>query len=182
MIIEARGWRRVGTILATAALVWTTSLLPAAADSHVVAPGETLSGIAAAYGVPLDVLAAQNHIVNVNLIFAGESLTVPGQAPPAGPPTADIYVVQSGDSLSSIAAAEGTTVQQLLAANADIVDANTIYIGESLVIPGATGTPASVETAYEPESSGDVPTLLTEYAEEYGLDPILVEALAWQES
>ena len=178
MTITVRGWRRVGTILVTAALFWTTALLPAAADSHLVAPGETLSGIALAYGVPVDVLAAQNHIVNVDLIYAGESLTVPGQAPPAGPTAAGSYAIQGGESLTSIAAMQHTTVQQLIAANPDIVDPNRIFVGELLAIPG--GSTAGVTTSTAP--SGDVPTLLTQYAQAYGLDPILVEALAWQES
>ena len=169
--------------MATAALLWTTALLPAAADSHLVTPGETLSEIAIAYGVPLDVLAAQNHIVNVDLIFAGESLTVPGQAPPAGPPASGSYTIQNGESLTSIAAMQRTTVQQLIAANPDIVDPNRIFVGESLVLPGGSSAGGATSSNVATTSpSGDVPTLLTQYAQAYGLDPVLVEALAWQES
>jgi len=190
MTIKARGWRRAGTILATAALFWSTALLPAAAESHLVEPGETLSGIAAAYGVPLDVLAEQNHIVNVDLIFAGETLNVPSQAPPAGPPASSSYTIQNGESLTSIAAMQRTTVQQLIAANPDIVDPNKIYVGESLAVPGGSSTTTSVTssttvaTTYTSttSTSANVPALLSEYAQAYGLDPILVEALAWQES
>jgi LysM repeat protein len=186
MIIEARGWRKVGTILATTALFWATALSPAAADSHMVAPGETLSEIAVAYGVPLNSLAAQNHIVNVDLIYAGESLSVPGQAPPAGPPASSSYTIQNGESLTSIAAMQRTTVQQLISANPDIVDPNRIFVGESLALPGGSSTTitttSSTSTTITTIQSGDVPTLLTEYAQAYGLDPILVEALAWQES
>jgi LysM repeat protein len=184
MIIEARSWRRVGTILATAALVWTTALLPAAAESHLVTPGETLSEIAVAYGVPIDVLAAQNHIVNVDLIYAGESLSVPGQAPPAGPPSSGTLTIRSGESLTSIAAMQQITVQQLVAANPEIVDPNRIYVGQSLVVPGGSSTTVTttMTTSVTTVSSGDVPTLLSQYAQQYGLDPVLVEALAWQES
>ena len=187
MIPKVRGWRRLSTILATSALIWTATVLPAAADSsHVIQPGETLSEISAAYGVPVDVLAAQNHIVNVNLIYAGEAIVVPGQAPPAGPPSqnAGTHTVVTGETLTSIAAIQQTTIQQLIAANPEIVDPNQIYIGQSLVVPGASTTSAGgTTTAVSPPASGaTVQNLLVHYAQQYGLDPSLVEALAWQES
>jgi LysM repeat protein len=186
MILTVRGWRRLPTIFAATALIWTATLLPASADSsHVIQPGETLSGIADAYGVPLDVLAAQNHIVNVNLIFAGETLTVPGQAPPAGPPpsTSGSHVVQTGDTLYSIAAMQRTTIQQLIAANPEIVDPNQIFVGQSIVIPGGTASSVGSSSATPATASPDaVQALLTQYAQQYGIDPLLVEGLAWQES
>lgn len=187
MNIVGRRWRQAAAILTSAVLFSSIALAPAAAESHVVEPGETLSGIALAYGVPLDVLAEQNHIVNVNLIFAGESLTVPGQAPPAGPPARGTHTIAVGESLTSIAAMQRTTVQQLVAANPDIVDPNLIFVGESLNLPGgsASATTTSATTTqvdYISSATADVPTLLTQYAQAYGLDPVLVQALAWQES
>ncbi len=178
MMLKVQRWRRLPIILATSALIWTTTLLPASADTpHVIQPGETLSGIAAAYGVPLDALAAQNHIVNLNLIYAGESITLPGQAPPAGPPSSSSHTVQIGETLTSIAALQRTTIQQLIAANPDIVDPNRIFVGQSLVVPGST-----TASAPPAASSMTVQSLLVHYAQQYGLDPALVEALAWQES
>ena len=49
------------------------------ADStyHVVQPGETLSSIAARYGVSLWAIAEANHLVNVNLIRVGTRLVIP---------------------------------------------------------------------------------------------------------
>ncbi len=178
-MIKVPSWRPLCTVVATTVFLSTATILPAAADSsHVIQPGETLSGIADAYGVPLDVLAAQNHIVNVNLIYAGETIDVPGQAPPAGPPPAGSYAVQPGETLTSIAATRRTTVAQLIAANPDLVDPNTIYVGQNLVIPGgSTTSPAPVVA-----SSANVQSLLAEYASRYGLEPAAVEALAWQES
>lgn len=49
------------------------------------------------------------------------------------------YVIQSGDTLSAIARKFGTTVQALVDAN-NIADANLIYTGDTLVIPGAGGS------------------------------------------
>ncbi len=56
---------------------------------HPVQPGETLAGIARAYGVPLEELIAVNHIQDPNLIQAGQVLIIPGvlvTPPPAGSP------------------------------------------------------------------------------------------------
>lgn len=46
------------------------------------------------------------------------------------------YQIKSGDTLSEIAAAKGTSVKALMAANPQIKDANKIYAGRSLNIPG----------------------------------------------
>ncbi len=57
---------------------------------HTVQPGETLAGIAAAYGVSLAELIAVNHIQDPNLIQVGQVLVIPGipaPAAPAGSPT-----------------------------------------------------------------------------------------------
>lgn len=51
---------------------------PAAARVHTVAPGETLSEIAAQYGVSVQALAQANGITDPNLVIAGTSLSVPG--------------------------------------------------------------------------------------------------------
>ncbi|HVX31211.1 MAG TPA: LysM peptidoglycan-binding domain-containing protein [Nitrolancea sp.] len=187
MMILRRRWRQIAALLTSAALFWSLALAPAAAESHVVAPGETLSEIALAYGVPLDVLAEQNHIVNIDLIYAGEMLTVPGQAPPAGPPARPMHTIAAGESLTSIAAMQRTTVQQLIAANPDIVNPNLIFVGQSLNLPGGTTSVTATNTttttvSFTANSSSDVPSLLTQYAQAYGLDPALVKALAWQES
>lgn len=50
----------------------------AGGGTHVVAAGETLSQIAARYGVTTGNLAAANRIANPNLIRIGEKLAVPG--------------------------------------------------------------------------------------------------------
>ena len=47
-------------------------------QSHIVRSGETLSSIAFEYGVALDALIAANGITNASLIYAGQSLIIPG--------------------------------------------------------------------------------------------------------
>lgn len=44
---------------------------------HIVKRGDTLSGIAARYGVTVAQIAAVNTIQNVNMIFEGQALVIP---------------------------------------------------------------------------------------------------------
>ncbi|HEU5423191.1 MAG TPA: LysM peptidoglycan-binding domain-containing protein [Nitrolancea sp.] len=173
----SRSQRRRQALLALGAClaVWLLSVASGMAASYEVQSGDTLSGIAEAYGVPLSVLAAQNHIGDVNLVYAGQQLVVPGQAPPAGPPpaSADVYHARTGDSLWSIAALRQTTLAQLIAANPEIVDPNHIEVDQTINLPSSAAAPSQ---------AADVPALLEHYAGVYGLDPALVKAIAWQES
>ena len=50
--------------------------------------------------------------------------------------SADTYTVQSGDTLSQIAANHNTTVDTLLVANNNIADANVIFVGQQVEIDG----------------------------------------------
>jgi LysM repeat protein len=52
------------------------------------------------------------------------------------------YIVKSGDTLSAIAERNHTTVAKILAANPQIKNANAIYPGQSIKIPGAAPAPA----------------------------------------
>jgi LysM repeat protein len=47
---------------------------------HVVRYGETLSSIAAAYGVSVTELAQLNNISNPSLIYVGQELLIPAGA------------------------------------------------------------------------------------------------------
>lgn len=78
--------------------------------------------------------------------FAGGTPAVPnisGAAPAAKAPTTGgmSYVIQPGDTLDNIAAAHGTTVAALLAANPSVTNPNLIQAGAGLSIPG-TNSPA----------------------------------------
>jgi LysM repeat protein len=52
---------------------------------HVVQPGETLTHIALQYGISTWSIARANGITNLNVIYVGQRLTIPG-APPLPPP------------------------------------------------------------------------------------------------
>ncbi len=105
--------------------------------THVVQPGETLGQIAAEYGIDPVALANANNITNGNLIRVGQQLTIPGvterQALEA---RGKRHVVQTGESLSMIAADYGVSIEAIMAANA-LDDPNTIVVGQELLIPPA---------------------------------------------
>lgn len=56
---------------------------------------------------------------------------------PAATPTPPVYEVQSGDTLSTIAARFGVSTEELQRAN-NIDDPNLIHVGQKLIIPGPT--------------------------------------------
>src|SRR3990167_9971089 len=56
------------------------------------------------------------------------------------------YTIKSGDTLSQIAAKQGTTVTKLMAANPQIKDPNKIYAGASLTVPTTTTTKTTTPT------------------------------------
>lgn len=161
----------------------------AAAASHRVQPGETLSEIAEVYGVPVSDLAAQNQVADYDLIFAGEDLVLPSTASSTSARQAngggsELYAVRPGDSLWSIASMRRTTLELLIAANPDILDPNQIYVDQTIKLPtgGQATTTAASASSTQQTPDGDVPTLLTTYSHRYGIDPMLTKAIAWQES
>ena len=63
--------------------------------------------------------------------------TAPSAAPPASakPTTGQKYVVQSGDTLSSIAAQCGVPMEDIIAAN-KLANPDLLIVGQELIIPG----------------------------------------------
>ena len=115
----------------------TTSGGTAAGDEvvHVVQPGESLGQIAAEYGVDPVALADANNITNGNLIRVGQRLVIPGiTARAALEARGERHIVQSGESLSMIAAQYGVSIEAIMAANS-LDDPNTIVVGQELLIP-----------------------------------------------
>jgi LysM repeat protein len=99
---------------------------------HIVRRGETLQTIAQMYGTTVNAIATANGIVNPNYIWVGQSLTIPGGT--GEQPGGQTYVVQRGDTLSSIAVRFGTTAWAIAYAN-DLPNVNIIYVGQTLSIP-----------------------------------------------
>ncbi|MCS7260182.1 MAG: LysM peptidoglycan-binding domain-containing protein [Anaerolineae bacterium] len=141
-------WAWLVAVAHLAILVWACSPVATAhaqgGVTYVVQPGDTLIGIAARYGIPVTQLAAANGLRWNAWVYVGQRLIIPGATQaPALPsvPGGNIYVVQRGDTLSSIALRHGTTVAALMTANR-LANPNFIYVGQRLVIPSGIATPA----------------------------------------
>lgn len=170
----------------------TTQAQPA--GGYVVQPGDTLSGIAAANGMTVDQLAAANGLDPSAPLLAGTTLNFGGgssqssPSAPQGAPSTGGYVVQPGETLSSIAAANGLSVDQLAAANG--LDPNGLLLaGSSLNIPG--GGPASSGqpetngvpgTGAQPTPETVSPQDVGQIAAANGVPASLAEAIGYQES
>ena len=119
------------------------SIAPTAANGvHVVAPGETLSGIGRQYNVSVSALAAANNLLNPSTIYAGQRLQIPGAATAADPgytpvETVQTYAVAAGDTLASIAARYGVSPWVLAQVN-NIGNPSLILPGQMLSIPASS--------------------------------------------
>jgi LysM repeat protein len=122
----------------------TVSAQTEADATYTVVAGDTLFRISLRFGVSMQAIAQANNIQNINLIYAGQVLRIPGVSGPGPQPTSppggtpSTYTVVAGDTLSRIAARFGTTVAALASANG-ITNVNLIYVGQVLQIPGGTG-------------------------------------------
>jgi LysM repeat protein len=65
------------TAVASSGTATTATSTPAGGTSHVVQPGETLIGVAAANGISPDTLAADNGLSSDALLIIGQQITIP---------------------------------------------------------------------------------------------------------
>jgi len=143
---------------ATASAPATTPAPVASEARHIVVrPGQSVSRIAAQYGVSRGLVIAANHLTPPYKVKIGQRLLIPGAAAAsaAAPPAAVAsdarhIVVRPGQSVSRLAAEHGV-------ARAAIIDANhltppyKVKIGQRLLIPNAAATPDA--TPLEPVTS-----------------------------
>ena len=123
----------------------------AIAETYTVVKGDTLTKIAKRYGTTVAQLCEWNNISNANLIKVGQKLIVSQESESESsssesstPSTSTStetsqYIVQSGDTLSKIAKKFDTTVATLVSMN-NIENADVIYVGQVLTVPGSAGS------------------------------------------
>ncbi|MFO7633235.1 MAG: LysM peptidoglycan-binding domain-containing protein [Caldilinea sp.] len=102
---------------------------------YTVAAGDTLSSIAAFFGVSMQQLRELNNLTD-DSIFAGQILRIP-EGEPTPTPEPFRHVVQAGETLSSIATRYGLSTLTLIEVNS-IQDPDSLIVGASLLIPGVT--------------------------------------------
>ena len=115
-------------------------------EIHVVRPGDTLSSIAARYGVPLFVLLNDNQLPDPERLVTGQTLVVRRPV--------RLYTVQPGDTLTSIARQTGLTARELLRLNPILRGEPAVFAGQTLIL--------------QDEDTPMQPALVTGYAYPFG--------------
>lgn len=166
---------------------------PAPLNGYRVRLGDSLGKIAAEHGVSLSQLAAENGLNADGVLIAGTSLRLPGggaitSAAPATTVTTGGggHHVVPGETLTGIAAANGTTPAALAAANGLSPNAFVIA-GTTLKIPAgapAASVPATTPAVTGPTATGTRLTAqqISAIAGANGAPASLATAIAWQES
>jgi LysM repeat protein len=144
-------------ICAVVAAVAVFAAEASAAAPHTVVPGETLWSIAAASNFTTHTVAAYNGLSDDAQVYVGETIQIPteseGAAAVASAGTATSsssgstsggtsHTVQPGESLSSLAAANGVSSDTLAADNGLSSDA-LLIIGQQITIPTSSTTSSS---------------------------------------
>jgi LysM repeat protein len=198
--VAATAWR--GRALAIPLALAAALTASASGVSRItVQSGDTLSAIAARYHTSVARLVALNHLPgNGNLIYAGQTLEVPGSGASGATHMTTIYhTVVPGDTLYGIAARYHVK-PMVIAHRNHLPKSLVVMLGQRLAIPHRVHThsataPSSgpTETAqarqdraylshrFEP-SRDRVAAMVRSTAGRWHLDPRLALAVSWQES
>lgn len=131
-------------VLLFALLLVQPALAQEGAGTYIVQPGDSLSAIAAAYGVSIDSIVAVNGIVDPSLINVGQVLIIPGATTVSGVNLAGVPVgivqARAGDSVASLA---GRYAQdpQLIASLNGLSTATALFPGQPIAFPEANTPP-----------------------------------------
>ena len=137
-----------------------------AGGRYTIVHGDTISAIAARFGVATQAVLTANGLGWSSIIYAGQTIAIPAGGAPLAiqtvssvtpttppPPTATTsYTIVAGDTVSAIATRFGTTTAAILAANG-MGSSTIIYSGRTLVIPSraaaatGAGSPLTDEMA-----------------------------------
>ena len=115
----------------------TTNATPV--GSYSVKAGDSLSAIAARYGISYETLARLNNISDPNRIYVGQTLNLGTSGytshhyAASSSSNGGSYTIQAGDTLSAIAARYGMSYETLARLN-NISDPNRIVAGQRIVL------------------------------------------------
>ena len=115
----------------------TTTTSAASGSGHVVVSGDSLSSIAYANGISISELASYNGLAEDDLLIIGRRSRSPGASGTTTTSTSSgsEHVVVSGESLSSIAYANGISISELASYNG-LGEDDLLIIGQTISGPG----------------------------------------------
>lgn len=130
--------------------------VPAAtAKEYTIAKGDFFEKIAKSNGVTVAAIEKANPGVDSKKLKVGQKIQIPAPTPKAAPTTAapdaapteaaGVYAVKSGDTLTKIAAGNGTTVKAIRAAND--LKTDKLKVGQKLKLPGKAASAAAAPEA-----------------------------------
>lgn len=137
----------------------------AASETYTVKSGETLSGIAARSGTSLSTILTANSLSLSSKIFPGQTIKLSGSGSSSDTTVSTAssdsnsspsvssgsYTVQSGDTLSGIAAKQGVSLSTLRSAN-DLTG-DGIYAGQTLSLSGSSSSTSSSSSSSQDSTS-----------------------------
>jgi LysM repeat protein len=173
LAVNGLGWKSLifpGQVLR---LSGATSTAPVVSrpTRYTIKSGDTISGIAERFGLSTQGLLALNKLSRTSIIYPGQVIRLAGSSiamtpmsnvesndPPSPPPTNapppvinNSYTIKTGDTVTSIAARFGVSIDAILNANG-LSRSSIIYAGRALMIPGvvsaqdgSTVTPLTAE-------------------------------------
>ncbi len=175
--MDGPGDFRTGQRLLIPPPVDVSSVVPPAGE-YVVVEGDTLTSIAAEYGVTIAALAAANGLLINEELEEGTALSIPQvQVQVAAPVVSNqvlctaYHLVQRGDTLTRVAKDYSTTVAALTQAND--LSSDVIWVGQKLCIPSplTMSTLPSGFTAPAAQSVGPAPAYQPPTSTSGGLTP-----------
>jgi LysM repeat protein len=143
------------------ALATTGPAQSLAPGEYTVVEGDTVSDIAARFGLSTASVLALNGLSWKSLIFPGQklSLNTASSAPVYAETPLVRYTIVAGDTISEIAQAHGVDTEAILLANGLGRD-SIIFPGQSIVLPvESPAAPAADSGSVEPASSASVVAL-----------------------
>lgn len=185
---------------------------PAPRTTHVVRSGETVSHIAARYGVSVSSVLKANGLRASSVIHPGDRITVRGgtsttakrTAKQSSGPATRRHTVRAGETLSGIAARYGTSAERVAAASGISVR-SILQVGQRLRLPAASSSTHAVASTFggvrypdsvvaaarrnhdrlaarHVPSRSEVKALVSHTARRHGVDPRLALAISYNES
>jgi len=137
--------------------------LSAVPATYIVRSGDTVSAIAARYGLSSSKVLSLNGLKSNSIIYPGQKLKLGGTAARSAQTTiksstaSTSYTVKAGDTLSGIASRYGISLSKLLSANG-LKSTSIIYPGQKLKLTGTAKAPSQAAAPAKQASTGGTAT------------------------